>query len=253
MKTLPFLRVGLFLLFTALPHLARCQDSAYDEDWKVAAEAAVTQYAEWGADQADSAISLFASGIQQQWINTEDARLADPKTAPAAIYAEALKRLKQVQASGRNREPSPDASTDTTVETLTISLKAAKDERAKLLNYIANLESGGIAAVNAQAEYTRGWNEAMAQMTAANPTPTAAAARMPTPSRSLTSTGSLTAPNDFAERRKAMAAAREKPPISATDRAALDALQRQIDQSAHAFEMERQMRNLNTEIRKSGQ
>lgn len=225
-------------------------ESAYDSVWKAAAIKTAEKYAEWGSMQDDSALALFALGIHERWNQAGDPRLNDPATAPEAIYAEALQRLQRVQSSGKGGATG-DAAKDLTIESLNISLTAAKNERAKLLNYIANLESGGITAQTAKQEYARGWNDALAAQTQAT-----AAAPQPSPpvvSHSLTTPGSLTTPNDFAERRKAMADARKGPPMSAADRAALDALQRQTDQAAHAAEMERQMRNLNTEVRRLGQ
>jgi hypothetical protein len=225
-------------------------EGTHDSVWKAAAIKVIGKYAEWGSEQDDSALNLFAAGILSHWEQTKDERLGDPATAPEAIYAEALQRLQRVQSSGK-QAATGDTSKDSIIESLNISLKAAKDERAKLLNYIANLESGAVTAQTAKQEYARGWNDALAAQAQAT-----AAAQQPSPpviSRSLTTPGSLTAPNDFAEHRKAMAAARKGPPMSAADRAALDAVQRQTDQAAHAAEMERQMRNLNTEIRRLGQ
>lgn len=85
-------------LFLVAP--APAQDDAYVLRWKSAANAATVRYAGFGAQNKDSMLSIFARGVQATWENDGDPRLADPETAPALIYAEALRHIQEIRQAG---------------------------------------------------------------------------------------------------------------------------------------------------------
>lgn len=72
---------------------------SYDDQWIQASSAAVTEFASHGAGDSDSALSLIATAIQNDWVSRNDPRLANPADAPRLIYQAALAKINPTAAN----------------------------------------------------------------------------------------------------------------------------------------------------------